>query len=253
MSSQPAITKEDIQASNRRPLLVIRSGSSAPPEYMLSLADLGPSYSIPIVFYNQLGCGRSTHIREKYGDGEFWTEDLLCDELDNLLQKLGGIFASRFAMRQPKGLNHLIVASTPTSATLWIQTAERFKANLPQNHDDAGTTSDPEYEAALHHYYIRHVVGLIFGRLNCLQSGPSEIHITGTLKNWSMIDDLHKITASVLVLNSRSDKAQDEVVEPFYRIVPRCKWLQFAESSHLPFWEEREKPTQVVADFLREI
>jgi len=32
--------------------------------------------------------------------------------------------------------------------------------------------------------------------------------------------------------------------------VPRVRWVQFAESSHMPFWEERERFMEVVAGFL---
>ena len=40
-----------------------------------------------VVHYDQLGNGRSTHLREKGAD--FWTPALFLDELDNLLAHLG--------------------------------------------------------------------------------------------------------------------------------------------------------------------
>jgi L-proline amide hydrolase len=40
--------------------------------------------------YDQLGCGKSTHLPEKAGDGEFWTTQLFLDELDNLVGNLLG-------------------------------------------------------------------------------------------------------------------------------------------------------------------
>jgi len=42
--------------------------------------------SIPIVFYDQLGGGRSTHRPDAPKD--FWTPELFMDELDNLLKHL---------------------------------------------------------------------------------------------------------------------------------------------------------------------
>lgn len=78
--------------------------------------------------YDQLGCGRSTHLREKMGDESFWTIDLFLSELDNLLahlkieeydllgQSWGGILANEHAAHQPKGLKKLILANTPASS-----------------------------------------------------------------------------------------------------------------------------------------
>lgn len=44
-------------------------------------------HSIPIVFYDQIGNGESTHIKDKPAD--FWNPELFMDELDNLLKHLG--------------------------------------------------------------------------------------------------------------------------------------------------------------------
>ena len=82
------------------------------------------------------------------------------------------------------------------------------------------------------------------------RNGPSEIHITGTLKDWTVIDELKHINARTLLLNGRYDEAQDLAMQPFFDIIPRVKWFQFAESSHMPQYEERELFLKVVGDFL---
>jgi len=82
------------------------------------------------------------------------------------------------------------------------------------------------------------------------RNGPNEFHIVGTLKNWSVIDELHKITVPTLLINGRYDEAQDEVVWPFFVHIAKVKWIQFSESSHLPQWEERERYMEVVGEFL---
>jgi pimeloyl-ACP methyl ester carboxylesterase len=79
--------------------------------------------------YDQVGCGRSTHLPEKFGDGSFWTIDLFLSELENLLSHLGiqddydllgqswgGILASELAVRQPTGLKKLILANALASS-----------------------------------------------------------------------------------------------------------------------------------------
>lgn len=42
-----------------------------------------------VVHYDQLGHGRSTHLPDKAGDGDFWTVDLFVRELANLIGHLG--------------------------------------------------------------------------------------------------------------------------------------------------------------------
>src|SRR5438045_8585540 len=69
-----------------RPLVIVHGGPGACHNYLLPLADLaaGPHH-IPIVFYDQLGNGLSTHLREKRLDAEFWVPDLFTTESDTLL------------------------------------------------------------------------------------------------------------------------------------------------------------------------
>ena len=53
-----------------------------------------------------------------------------------------------------------------------------------------------------------------------------------------------------LLINGRYDEAQDEVVQPYFEHIPKVKWIRFAESSHLPQFEERKEFMKVIADFL---
>ena len=83
------------------------------------------------------------------------------------------------------------------------------------------------------------------------RNGPSEFHVVGTLKDWNINDDAHKIIARTLLINGRYDEAQDSTVEPFFREIAKVKWVTFAESSHVPQWEERERFMEVVGNFLQ--
>jgi pimeloyl-ACP methyl ester carboxylesterase len=52
------------------------------------------------------------------------------------------------------------------------------------------------------------------------------------------------------VINGKYDVVQDFVVEPFFKHIPRVKWVRFENSSHTPFWEERERYMELVGDFI---
>ncbi|KAI0335534.1 prolyl aminopeptidase-2 [Cubamyces sp. BRFM 1775] len=269
------------------PVVALHGGPGSTHHYILSLVDLWTKYSIPVVFYDQLGAGNSTHLPEKSGDaGSFWTEDLFLDELDNLLHHLGiqddyvilgqswgGMLAARHATRQPKGLKRLVIADSPASMRLFAKAAnEELIAKLPPDVRDAiikneaaGTIDSQEYKDAVQVFYKRHLCRLDPWPAELVESfdymekdmtvyltmnGPSEFHVIGSLKNWSIIDEAHKINVPTLLLNGAYDEAADSSVMPFFKLIPKVKWFTFAESSHMPHWEEREKYMKLVADFL---
>jgi len=82
----------DVVPSHRRPerrptpLVVAHGGPGCTHDYVLALAQLAER-GRPVVHYDQLGGGRSTHMPEKGGD--FWTVELFLEELENLLVYLG--------------------------------------------------------------------------------------------------------------------------------------------------------------------
>ncbi|EJD48932.1 alpha/beta-hydrolase, partial [Auricularia subglabra TFB-10046 SS5] len=164
-----------LQHRHARPLVVLHGGPGVPSNYLLSLTDL--SHRMPVVLYDQLGSGASTHLREKNGDTDFWTEQLFIDELHNLLAHLGiqhdyallghswgGMLGSRFASQRPKGLKKLVIASSPASMDLWLEAANKLRKELPQDvqdtldkHEADGTTDSEEYEEAVAVFYSRYV------------------------------------------------------------------------------------------------
>lgn len=58
------------------------------------------------------------------------------------------------------------------------------------------------------------------------------------------------IEVPTLLLNGHYDEAQDSVLAPYFSGIRQVKWFTFAESSHTPQFEEREKYMQRVGDFL---
>src|SRR5665647_811443 len=160
------------------PLVVAHGGPGCTHDYVLSIAALSER-GRPVIHYDQLGAGNSTHLREKGAD--FWTVQLFLDELDNLLEKLaikdnyhllgqswGGMLGAEHAIRQPEGLRSLVISNSPASMTLWVAEAKKLRAAMPKEerdaldrHEAAGTTDDPEYLAATAAFYARHVCRVV--------------------------------------------------------------------------------------------
>jgi L-proline amide hydrolase len=81
-------------------------------------------------------------------------------------------------------------------------------------------------------------------------NGPSEFHCIGTIRNWSIIDRLPKITAPTLLISGRHDEATETVVQPFADLIPNVRWTIFENSSHLPHIEETAGFMALVENFL---
>ena len=267
------------------PLVAAHGGPGGTHDYLLTMADLSRS-GRPVVHYDQLGNGNSTHLRDRGAD--FWTVDLFLDELDNLLDKLGiasayhllgqswgGMLAAEHAVRRPTGLKSLIISNSPASMPLWLDAAAALRGQLPADvqatltrHEEAGTTESAEYTTAMEVFYDRHVCRVrprpaelartfaaiaddptVYHTMN----GPSEFHVVGSLKGWDITDRLHEIATPTLLLSGRYDEATPLIVEQIYERIPGAQWTIFEESSHMPHIAEPEAFLERVEDFLQTI
>jgi len=263
------------------PLVILHGGPGCTHDYVDSFKGLAKGERA-VVHYDQLGNGRSTHLRDKGAD--FWTPQLFLAELDNLLghlgiaqryhllgQSWGGMLAAEHAVRRPKGLKALVIADSPASMELWLQAANELREKLPREvqatliaHEKAGTTSSAEYAKAVRVFYDRHVcrvpwppeVARTFAAIEedptvyHTMNGPSEFHVVGNLKSWSIIDKLDRIQAPTLLISGRHDEATKATVQPYADHIPDVRWTIFENSSHMPHVEETERCLQVVGEFL---
>ncbi|STV75416.1 proline iminopeptidase [Klebsiella michiganensis] len=268
--------------SGLTPLVVAHGGPGCTHDYVDAFRDIALS-GRAVIHYDQLGNGRSTHLPQQPAD--FWQPALFLDELANLLlhlniadnyallgQSWGGMLGAEHAVTQPKGLKALIIANSPASMALWLQGAAKLRAQLPADvqqtlldHEAAGTLDSAEYKAASAVFYQRHVCRLdplpaevrrTFDAHGCRPDGlsrhewPTEFHVIGSMKAWTIIDRLARITVPVLLISGRYDEATPEVVQPFMDHISGAEWVIFEASSHMPHVEERELCMKTVNDFL---
>ena len=264
------------------PLVVAHGGPGCTHDYLLRLTALART-GRPVIHYDQLGNGRSTHLPN--ADPSYWTPELFVAELDNLLtglgiadsyhllgQSWGGMLGAEFAVRQPAGLQRLVIANSPASMPLWSEAAGSLRAELPAavnetllEHERAGTTDSPEYLQAMRVFYDRHVCRVVpnppevaasFAAIDDnptvynTMNGPSEFHVVGSLKTWSIIDRLPLIEVPTLIISGRYDEAAPVAVRPFFDLIPDARWRIFDASSHMPHVEETQRYLSVVQSFL---
>ena len=153
----------------RPALVLLHGGPGAGHSYLSSHLDLYDYYGIPLVFYDEIGGGKSTHLREKMGDEEFWTVDLFRKELDNLIDHLGlrkhgfyilghswgGVLAGAYASLQPAGLKKAVIASGPSDLSLYAKGTRDLLRRLPgdvqkiiEDCERRGDYDNPEFEKA---------------------------------------------------------------------------------------------------------
>ncbi|TDC86369.1 proline iminopeptidase-family hydrolase [Actinomadura sp. 7K507] len=271
--------------TGRPPLVALHGGPGATHDYLLNLCALTDA-DWPVVHYDQLGNGGSTHLPGR-GAG-FWNVDLFLDELDNLLRRLkiadgyvlfghswGGMLAAVHAARRPAGLRGLVIANSPASMPLWLREVEELRAGLPaqtqatlRRHEAAGTFDSPEYFEAMRAFYDRHVCRVLpwprdftatFMEIHndptvyYTMNGPNEFHVIGTLRDWSIEDRIAEIAVPTLLVSGRHDEATPATVQPFQDAIPDVRWEIFEESSHLPHLEEHERFIRVMTGFLDEL
>ncbi len=83
--------------------------------------------------------------------------------------------------------------------------------------------------------------------------GPSEIHVTGTLKDWDITSRLGEIRLPTLVLGGRYDEATPVLAETMHHGIPDSEWVIFENSAHVPHIEETERYLQVLGRFLNRV
>jgi L-proline amide hydrolase len=271
-------------ASERTPVVICHGGPGAAHDYCEPIAELH-RFGRACVLYDQLGCGKSDHLRDAPAD--FWSPQLFKDELAALTRHLGidgrhavvgqswgGMLAMEYALDHPPGLRAIVVADSPASIPLWVSEANRLRADLPPDvqetlvrHEEAGTTDDPEYEAAVRDFYDRHLCRVPWP--DCVQrsfdkiaadptvyhtmNGPSEFHVIGSLKTWDITDRLHEISTLTLLVSGRHDEATPHIVAQIHERIPASQWTVFEESSHMPHVEEPEAFLDRVEAFLRSV
>jgi L-proline amide hydrolase len=263
-------------------IVVVHGGPGSTHDYLLNLSEFAED-GWPVVHYDQLGNGGSTHLPD--APAEFWTPELFGDELDNLLEQLriadnyvlfgqswGGLVVAKHAARKPAGLKGLVIANSPASYVLWRQEMEVLRADLPpevdatlRKHEAAGTTDDREYFAAMRAFYTKHVCRLAPWPSDYLASfmetannpnvysimnGPSEFYVNGTLKDYSVIDCLGDIDTPTLIISGRYDEATPVTVQPYFDHIAGATWELFEGSSHVPNLEEPQRFREVMLTFL---
>ena len=235
----------------------------------------------PVIFYDQLGCGRS----DRPEDPELWNVERFVEELAQIRRALelgrvhifghswGGALAVEYVLGNSTGVESLILAGPTLSTQRWLEDTSKLRAELPletqevlKRHEAAGTTDSEEYEAATMEFYKRHLCRLDpwppemeqtldnFGwDVYTKMWGPSEFFATGTLKDFDRTDQLAEINIPTLLTAGRHDEATPETTAWYQSLIPGSSVEIFEDSSHMTMLEKPDRYIDVVRGFLRSV
>ena len=269
--------------SKKTPAVVLHGGPGAPHNYVLGIVHLLAMTGRPVIVYDQIGSGLSTHIKDK--PQEFWTVDLFKEELNLILKELkvskkyilvgqswGGILSFAHAVDKPKGLKGLIIANSLASVPKWLPEIERLVAELPAVHRKAvhkgikeKNYTAPEFQAANDYFTTQHLVRVpmttdvtdAFGQLaeNGVvyeaMWGPVEFAPIGSLRTWDVEDYLKNIKVPTLLINGKYDEVTPKTQKRLVKKIKGAEWVCLPFSSHLSWVEEPAAWIDAVDSFLK--
>jgi proline iminopeptidase len=259
------------------PLLCLHGGPGIPHDYLEPLEALAGER--PVVFYDQLGCGRS----DRPGDESLWTLDRFVEELAVVREALGldrvhlfgnswgGWLALQYVLDRKPHLESLVLSSSPPSVARWISDCAELRAALPaavrdtlDRHEAEGYFGCPEYQWAITEFYRRHLCRArpwpdcverafagLGGDVYLTMWGPSEFGpVTGRLRNWDVTARLPDIGIPALVTGGRYDEARPEHLQVLKDGIPGAEIVIFEQSSHMAFVEEPHRYASTISAFL---
>jgi proline-specific peptidase len=245
------------------PLLCLHGGPGFPHDYLEELEGLADRRRV--VFYDQLGCGRS----DRPDDKSLWEIDRFVEEVAIVRESLGlervhlfgsswgGMLAMQYVLDRQPPLESLLLSSSPASSRRWTEDCGELLADFPEavretirRHEAHRYTGCLEYSAAILPYYKRHVCRLdpwpegferSFAGVNQeiyeYMAGPSEFAIVGTLRDWDVSDRLGEIEVPTLITCGEYDELRPAHAEDVRRRIPNAELEVFSGASHVTMAE----------------
>jgi len=259
------------------PLLVLHGGPGTGHDYLENLAKLSDERTI--IFYDQLGCGRS----DKPDDNALWRIERFADEVDEvraqlglqhlhiLGQSFGGYLLIEYLSRKPKGLASVILASTASSMAQFSADIKKRVTQLPQHHQDAlclyGAGSDfqhPNYVAAVDAFnrnflcriaelpdcIARTGANVESSKSNSVMSGPNQFTVGGNMKDWDRSQEIRNIQIPALITCGEFDEIGPDCATALHSALSNSELRVFDGCSHTAHLEDEENYLRVVREFL---
>jgi proline iminopeptidase len=255
----------------KTPLLLLHGGPGAGHNYLLPLRALADER--PVIFYDQLGGGRS----DAPEDESLYTVARSVEELDAVRNALGldriVLFGNSwgamlaieyFVTCGSPGVERLVLSGAAASGPQTVAGMRRLIDALPNGAgvrmkelEAAGQQQSSEYQSLVELFYRRHFCRaqpwppeVLATADNVSRSpaykimwGPNEFTATGPLKDWERRSDLGALRVPTLLTTGQHDEVTLDCHTTILEQVPGSQLLVFEGCSHLTM---NEKPMEYV-------
>jgi proline iminopeptidase len=261
------------------PLLTLHGGPGVPHYYLKPLAGVGVDR--PVIFFDQLGAGRSDHVT----DASLFTIPKYVERLDSLRHRLGlrqvhlygqswgTILGTEYVLAHPEGVRSLILSSPALDIPKWGADAKALVATLPDSMQEAirigdstGDFQSAAYQAATQAYYQRYLarrqpwsadIDSAFAGMDTVQyyalNGHSEFTMDGDLKDYDITDSLPSLQLPVLYIAGQYDEARPATVRSFAAKTPDAVLSITPDAGHLTMQDDSAHDVRVIRSFLRRV
>lgn len=267
-----------VGAGPKTPLLTLHGGPGSSHNYLLPLQALADER--PVIFYDQLGCGRADAPNED----DIYTIQRSVDEVDAVRSALdldrvimlghswGALLAIEYICQgRGKGVDRLILSGAMASIPQVMAGFDRLFATMPDGWGDqihglekAGKTGTPEYAELVQTFYDRFVLRVpptpeVLTTLESLSkspayrvlNGPNEFTIVGRIKDWDRRKDLKAITQKTLITTGEFDEITLDCHETLRDgIAGTARLAVMAGCSHLTMNEKPARYNALLRDFM---
>lgn len=262
----------------KTPLLLLHGGPGAGHDYLLPMQALADDR--PVIFYDQLGCGRS----DAPEDASLYTFERFVTEVDAVRaalgldrivlygQSWGGMLAIEYMVTgHGQGVEKLVLAGALASIPQASVGINRLVDNLPNGVgkkiralEAAGKQNTPEYEQLVGVFYDTHVcrlktkppefnatiANLTKSPAYRIMNGPNEFTIVGTIKDWERRADLGKIKTPTLLTTGEFDEVTIECQETLHTGIAGSRLEVMPACSHLTMLEQPEAYNAIIRRFI---
>jgi proline iminopeptidase len=262
----------------KTPLLLLHGGPGAGHNYLLSLKELADER--PVIFYDQLGCGRS----DAPENDSLYTVARSVEELDAVRRVLGLdrviLFGSSwgamlaieyFVTRGAPGVERLILSGGLASIPQTVAGMRRLIDALPDGAgarmkelEAAGQQQTSEYQSLVKLFYERHLCRAVPWSPDVLatvenigkspayrvMNGPNEFTIVGVIKDWDRRADLAAIRVPTLMTTGQYDEVTLDCHQTILERVPGSQLLIFEGCSHLTMAEKPAEYASALRGFI---
>ena len=268
-------------------LLLLHGGPGATHEYFEACDSYLPAAGVEYYYNDQLG----SFYSDQPDIDALWEIPRFVDEVEQVRIALGldknnffllghswgGILATEYALAHQQHLKGLIISNMVSSIPAYNEYAQNVLmptidqdalARIKQLEADADY-QNPDYMALLmQHHYVDHVLRMPLGswpdpvdrafdhinpKVYIPMQGPSELGASGKLLHWDRSGDLGKINVPALTIGGRHDTMDPKHMESMARALPRGRYLDCPDGSHMAMYDDQARYFAGLTAFLADV